>query len=277
MRNIRLTLAYDGSDYVGWQVQPNGRSVQAVVEEAIQNLTGESVRILVAGRTDSGVHALGQVANFRSECSIPCENIQRGLQTFLPKDVVVLNVQDVPAEFHATYSAKRKRYRYVIHQSQVRSPFLERYVWWRSGELDVLRMQQAADALLGTHDFRCFESHFPNKATSVRTVMGARWFRAGGWAVWNPWSLAPSKNPCEQDGPFLCFEIVADGFLYNMVRAIIGTLVKVGQRRWLPEDVRSIIEKGDRALAGETAPAQGLYLVSVDYDDGREEPRHDPV
>ena len=267
MRNIRLTLAYDGGDYVGWQVQPNGRSVQAVLEQAIRKLTGESARILAAGRTDSGVHALGQVANFLTERSIPCENIQRGLQTHLPNDVVVLKAEDVPLEFHATYSAKQKRYRYVIFQSPVRSPFLERYVWWRTEELDTPRMQQAADDLLGTHDFRCFESHFPNKATSVRTVEEARFFRTGGWAVWNPWSLAQSNPTIENEGLFLCFEIVADGFLYNMVRAIVGTLVKVGVGRWSPEDVRSIIQNQDRALAGETAPAQGLYLVSVNYDE----------
>jgi tRNA pseudouridine38-40 synthase len=272
MRNIRLTLAYDGGDYVGWQVQPNGRSVQAVVEEAIQKLTGEAVRILAAGRTDSGVHALGQVANFRTATSIPCENIRKGLQTYLPSDIVVRRAEDVPLEFHATYSAKRKRYRYVINQCQVRSPFLERYVWWRTEELDTERMQKAADVLLGPHDFRCFESHFPNKATSVRTVEEAQFYRAGGWAVWDPWSLSSEKQQ-EHEGAFLCFEIVADGFLYNMVRAIMGTLFKVGRRQWSPEDVRYIIAAGDRALAGETAPAQGLYLVSVDYEDGAMEPK----
>jgi tRNA pseudouridine38-40 synthase len=270
MRNIRLTLAYDGGDFVGWQVQPNGRSVQAIVEQAIEKLTGESPRLMAAGRTDSGVHALGQVANFPSACSIPCEKIRRGLQTYLPQDVSVLSVEDVPADFHATYSARRKRYRYVIHQSPVRSPFLERYVWPRSEILDVDRMQQAADELLGTHDFRCFESHFPNKATSIRTVLEARLFRAGGWAVWNPSSLnAPQSSP-ENTGPFLCFEIVADGFLYNMVRAIMGTLVNIGRGYWPPEEMRKIIDRQDRSLAGETAPAQGLYLVSVDYDEPSE-------
>lgn len=267
MRNIRLTLAYDGGDYVGWQVQPNGRSVQAVVEQAIQKLTGETVRVMAAGRTDSGVHALGQVANFRLEHSIPCEKIRRGLQTFLPPDVVVVNADEVPPEFHATYSAVRKRYRYVIHQSLVRSPFLERYVWSRSDDLDIDSMQQAADCLLGKQDFRCFESHFPNKATSVRTVLEAKLFRAGGWAVWNPWSLDGSEEQAQSEGPFLCFEIVADGFLYNMVRAIMGTLFKVGRGKWSPADVRKIIDQQDRALAGETAPAQGLYLVSVDYEE----------
>ncbi len=232
MRNIRLTLAYDGGSYVGWQVQPNGPSVQAAVEEAIVRLTGESVRIMAAGRTDSGVHALGQVANFRTDCRIPCEKIRSGLQNFLPADIVVLEAVEVPADFHATYSATSKRYRYVIHQSQVRSPFLERYVWSRNDRLDAQAMQSAADCLLGTHDFRCFESQFPNKATSVRTVLESKIFQAGGWAVWNPWSLGRFRFEREEAGPFLCFEIAADGFLYNMVRAIVGTLIKVGRGQW---------------------------------------------
>jgi tRNA pseudouridine38-40 synthase len=134
-------------------------------------------------------------------------------------------------------------------------------------------MQEAAGCFLGTHDFRCFESHFPNKATSVRTVEEATFFRAGGWALWNPWSLAEPHPPDKQGGPFLCFEIVADGFLYNMVRAMMGTLVKVGRGQWSPENVRGIIEAGDRALAGETAPPEGLYLVSVDYEDRDTEQR----
>jgi tRNA pseudouridine38-40 synthase len=278
MRNIRLTLAYDGGDYVGWQVQPNGRSVQAVVEQAIQQLTGESVRLMAAGRTDSGVHALGQVANFPTGCSIPCEKIRRGLQSFLPKDVAVLKAEDVPRDFHATYSAVRKRYRYIIHQSPVRSPFLDRYVWQRSETLDMERMQRAADCLLGTQDFRCFESHFPNKATSVRTVQEAKLFLAGGWGLWNPWPMNPAAQSAGDERSFLCFEIMADGFLYNMVRAIMGTLVKIGRGQWQPEDMRRIIENQDRARAGETAPAQGLYLVSVDYEEPFDRnPRHDGV
>lgn len=267
MRNIRLTLAYDGGDYVGWQVQPNGRSVQAVVEHAIQKLTGETVRVMAAGRTDSGVHALGQVANFPLQHPLPCEKIRRGLQNFLPHDVVVVNAEEVPTEFHATYSAVQKRYRYVIYQNPITSPFLERYVWSRSDELNMDRMQEAADCLLGRQDFRCFESHFPNKATSVRTVLEAKLFRAGNWVLWNPWSLGDSEHREEAERPFLCFEIVADGFLYNMVRAIVGTLFKVGRGKWSPTDVRTIIDRQDRALAGETAPARGLYLVSVDYEE----------
>ncbi len=269
MRNIRLKLAYNGGNYVGWQVQPNGVSVQSLVERAIEKLTGETVRLRAAGRTDSGVHALGQVANFESQCTIPCEGLRRGLQALLPLDVVVVHVDEVPASFHATYSAIKKRYRYVIHQSPIRSPFLAGQVWQRNDLLDLNRLQRASASLLGTHDFRCFESHFPNKASSVRTVLEAKWFLAESWPVWNPCSLESIEPLSHPDGPFLCFEIVANGFLYNMVRAIVGTFIKVGRGQWSPEDVRNIIANQDRSLAGETAPPQGLYLVEVDY--GEEE------
>ncbi len=263
MRNVRLTLAYDGTDYVGWQVQPNGLSVQTVVERAIRELTGESVQLLAAGRTDSGVHALGQVANFRTGSAIPGEKMQLGLQSFLPDDVVVRDVADVPEDFHATYSAKKKRYRYIIHNSRVANPFVRRYAWQFRGDLDSPAMHAAAQTLLGTHDFRCFESHFPNKATSVRTVLEATVGRYSHWPVWSqPDSL---ERPLEPDGEFIWFDIVADGFLYNMVRAIVGTLIQVGRRRWTAEDVSRIVAGQDRSQAGETAPAHGLYLVHVDY------------
>jgi len=266
MRNIRLTIAYDGTDYVGWQVQPNGPSVQTTVESAIAKLTGETTRLQAAGRTDSGVHALGQVANFSSRCAIPCANIRAGLQTFLPDDIVVRDVEDVSSDFHATYSATKKRYRYVIFNSGVPDPFVRRYAWRVPADLDSEAMHDAAQHLVGTHDFRCFESHFPNRATSVRTVSEAVVGRHAGWPVWNqPDSL--NEKPCAE-GQFIWFEIVADGFLYNMVRAIMGTLIKVGRNVWQPEAVHDIIQGGDRAAAGETAPACGLYLVDVSYENG---------
>jgi len=271
MRNIRLTLAYDGTNYVGWQVQPNGSSVQATIETAIRQLTGKSVRLTAAGRTDAGVHALGQVANFSTDSTIPVENIRSGLQNFLPADIVVRDVVLADPEFHATYGAVQKRYRYVIYNSSVRSPFFSRYTWSYSAALDTAAMQQAADELIGRHDFRSFESHFPNKATSVRTVTGAIVGRLPGWSVWSRVSAFPqeddrSGSSAPQD-EFVCFEITADGFLYNMVRAIVGTLLKVGRGQWTADDVRRIIAGQDRSLAGETAPARGLYLVQVEYPD----------
>lgn len=265
MRNLRLTLAYDGTNYVGWQVQPNGPSVQAAVQNAIAKLTGEDVKLIAAGRTDSGVHALGQVANFQTASRIPCANIQSGLQHSLPHDVIIRSVEEVDPEFHATYWAKRKRYRYVILNRRLPDPFVRQYAYHYRGQLDAAAMHDAAQVLLGTHDFRCFESHFPNKATSVRTVMEATVGRHAGWPVWTQLELL--DRPHAAGGDFIWFDIVADGFLYNMVRAIAGTLLEVGRGVWTRETVQGILEKQDRSHAGDTAPGHGLYLVSVDYAD----------
>jgi tRNA pseudouridine38-40 synthase len=264
MRNIKLTLAYDGSEYAGWQVQPNGVSVQSCVEAAIEKLTQQKTGVLVAGRTDAGVHALGQVASFQTESKIPCKNIQTGLQRFLPDSICVREVAEVAPDFHATYSAVQKRYRYVIHNSSVNFPFLKRYVCEFGRPLDAEQMHVGGQHLLGKHDFRCFESHFPNKATSVRTVKELTVQRTSVWPVWGSdpgLSHSASNSPAE----FITVDIVADGFLYNMVRAIVGTLFEVGVGRWAPEKVREIVESMDRSQAGATAPASGLYLVQVDY------------
>jgi tRNA pseudouridine38-40 synthase len=265
MRNIRLTLAYDGTAYVGWQVQPNGVSVQSVVEEAIRNVIGKPVSLLAAGRTDAGVHAIGQVANFHIESSIPCRGFKAGLTTFLPADIVVRTAEDVGLEFHATHDARRKQYRYVIYNARPRYPFLRRFAHEVYAPLDTAGMQEAAQVLVGRHDFRAFESHHPNKATSVRTIFEARVQRHAGWSTWH----ADSDAVCEhsQAGAFIWIDLVADGFLYNMVRAIAGTLIRVGERKWSPADMRAILESGERRRAGSTAPACGLYLVRVEYDE----------
>src|SRR5579863_8232112 len=157
MRNIRLTLAYDGSPYVGWQRQPNGLSVQAAVEDAIREFAGCEATLIAAGRTDAGVHALGQVANFRTESPIPCRGFRAGLQTFLPRDILVRDADEVDLSFHATYAAKRKRYRYVIDNSRSAHPFLRNYVHEFHFPLDAQAMHAAGQVLVGTHDFRAFE------------------------------------------------------------------------------------------------------------------------
>lgn len=275
MRNIGLTLAYDGTNYCGWQVQANGPSLQALVEQAVEKLTGTHSGVLSAGRTDSGVHALGQVANFRTESRIPADKFRPALQTFLPEDVVIRDSYELPLEFHATFSAKRKRYRYVIHNSRVSLPFLRHHVYRLYAELDMEAMQAAAQILVGTHDFRSFETDWPNKPTSVRTVFKIEFRRLSHWEVWS--SLSPLSPPggegpgvrgeCPIAGNFITMEIVADGFLYNMVRTIVGTLINVGRHTWSVTDVVRILHAQSRSAAGATAPACGLYLVDVDYGD----------
>ncbi len=276
MRSIQVTLAYDGSGYCGWQVQPNGPTVQASFEQAVERLTGQPVKVTAASRTDSGVHALGQVAAFRTASRIPIDRFRPGLQTFLPDDIVVVCAREVHEQFHATYWAVKKRYRYIMFDGPVVLPFFRKYVHSTGRRLDVSAMQQAAALLPGTHDFRSFESHFPNKATSIRTILDASVRRTGRWPGWVPAPLEHTQVQVSDYGPmataafdndFVCIEVEADGFLYNMVRTIAGSLLEVGLGRWEPDCISRIIEGQDRSLAGQTAPAQGLYLVSVVYRD----------
>lgn len=261
LRNIKITIAYDGTDYVGWQVQPNGPTIQAALEKALLKLTGETRRIMGSGRTDSGVHAVGQVAAFQTESSIPARKFQRGLQTFLPDDIQIRSSCEVHEQFHATHWAIRKHYRYLICNSKQMSPFWRRYVHQFHGELDFQRMHEASQYLLGQHDFRCFESQYPNRATSIRTIESATVTSHAGW---NAWDADPNVAE-NSSGDFLWFDVEADGFLYNMVRAIVGTLIKIGRGYWPPEMMKTIIDQQDRSIAGETAPPQGLYLMRVDY------------
>lgn len=267
-RNIMLTLAYDGTEYRGWQVQPNGATIQQCVESAVQKLTGETRRVFCAGRTDSGVHAIGQVANFRTDCNIPIQNFRRGLQRFLPQDIVIVGAEEVHQSFHATYSAVRKRYRYVICDSDVCPPFLNRFVCRCTFQLNADWMAEATAHLLGTHDFRCFETEYPNKSTSIRTIMDAVITRTAEWSPLNSahqWMPSFGRDYNHFDQPFVVFEVMADGFLYNMVRAIVGTLTEIGRGLHPPHFMADVIQSMDRNLAGITAPANGLYLVQVEY------------
>ena len=263
MPNICLTLAYDGTNYCGWQVQSNGPSIQAVVEKAVQKLTGEKSAVFSAGRTDSGVHALGQVANFKTSSRIPEPNWRSALQAFLPGDIIIREAHIVPDAFHSTFSAIKKRYRYVIYNGPAFFPFLRNYTHVIHKPLDEQRMHEAGQRLLGMHDFRSFETDWPNKATSVRTVMEVTFRRDDVWPVWSL-PLTGIGTPGKL-GDFICMDIVADGFLYNMVRSIVGTLINVGRGRWSADDITRILAAQDRSIAGNTAPACGLYLVQVDY------------
>ncbi|RLS57699.1 MAG: tRNA pseudouridine(38-40) synthase TruA [Planctomycetota bacterium] len=268
--NLRLTLAYDGTDFHGWQAQPHYRTVEATLAEAIRDMTGESPRLLSAGRTDAGVHALGQVASLETRSRIPAEKWRPALQMRLPEDLIVREVVEVPAIFHATYSAIGKRYRYLIHNSRTEELLLRRYSWRVPQPLDTDAMQLAADRLLGKHDFRSFETNYPNKATSVRTVRELRVFRTG------PGSLLQGlayHDPADRPTNMVAIEIEADGFLYNMVRTITGTLVNVGRGTWTPDDMERILTGQSRHLAGDTCPAKGLFLVRVDYPEREEDLR----
>jgi len=261
MRNLRLTLAYDGTAYFGWQVQPDRPTVQAALQEAFFRLTGERANANCAGRTDAGVHALGQVANLRTGTRLPTERLILGLQHYLPEDIAVREVADVPEGFHATLSAKRKTYRYVIHSSRVRDPFSRGYSWRVSHDLDATAMARAAAHLVGRHDFRCFETQGSPRVDTIRTLFDARVFRCGPWSVMS----AEAAPVADEGGPFVVIEVTGDGFLYNMVRAITGTLAEVGQGKRSAASVGGLIASCRRADAGQTAPPQGLFLVRVEY------------
>lgn len=245
MRNLRLLVSYDGTDFGGWQTQPNARTVQAVLESAIQSVTqDERIRCNASGRTDAGVHALGQVVNFYSITRLENPVLVKAINANLPEDVLVLECEDVPHAFCANKDAVTKRYRYVINDGRLPDIFLRRYAWQPRRLLDVDRMHAAAQALRGRHDFRSFETDWPNRLSSIRTI---------------------SDIAAERHGNTIHIEVEADGFLYNMVRAIAGTLYQVGRGYWPVEQVQAILQSLDRREAGPTAPPQGLFLLRVNY------------
>ncbi|MCI0638068.1 MAG: tRNA pseudouridine(38-40) synthase TruA [Gemmataceae bacterium] len=245
MRNLKLTLAYDGTDFAGWQTQLDKRTVQETLEQAIAKLTGEvRVRANASGRTDAGVHAVGQVVNFYSNTQLTCDVLVRAINAHLPHDVSVFAAEDMPQVFDANHDAVRKLYRYVIHDGAVPSPFLRRYCCQSRHPLDASLMARAAESLKGRHDFHSFETDWPNRMSSVRTVT----------------HLAVNRF-----GDYIWIDVEADGFLYNMVRAIAGTLINVGRGFWPLEKVQEILSAEDRTQAGPTASAQGLFLMRVTY------------
>jgi len=239
----RMRLSYVGTGFCGWQTQKNGPSVQSCVMEALRRIFGSVSDFSGCSRTDSGVHALDYCVSFSAPGEIPCEKLIRAMNANLPRSVAVLDVQPASEEFHARYSVVRKEYLYRIRTDAVRDPFSEGRVWHRSGEYDLSAMNRAAACLCGTHDFRSFMAAGSKIEDCTRTVFGARF---------------------EAHGPEVHFFVSADGFLYNMVRIMVGTLVEV-PRRFSVEDVAAILEARDRSVAGMTAPAEGLYLRSVDY------------
>jgi len=251
-QNCILLLTYDGACYHGWQVQPDSPTIQDTLEKAIQRLTGETVKVHGVGRTDSGVHALNYTANFnsRSKKINTTEKWCRALNAVLPDDIVVKSVQTVSADFHARHNAIGKRYRYLISNRSYHSPFTNNKSWQVGQNLDIDLMKQAAKVLIGKHDFSAFRS---SNCSSPNTVKDIREIYIG-------------KSNFQNS--ILQIEIEANSFLQHMVRIITGTLVEVGKARKSCDDVEKALNKGDRNLAGRTAPAHGLYFLKVIYPDG---------
>jgi tRNA pseudouridine38-40 synthase len=247
MRTLKITLQYDGTDFVGWQRQATGTSIQGLLEDSLEPIAGTRITVHGAGRTDSGVHALAQVASVTFPGTLDPGILARALNAVLPPAVRVLAIEEKPADFHARFSAVGKTYEYRIVNAPIVSPFLVRYAWHVVQRLDTDAMKAAAAYLIGTHDFAAFRAAGSDVDSTRRTIHTIAWDKGGG-----------------HDAP-LSVHLAGSGFLRHMVRTIVGTLVDVGSGRWRPEHVADILASKDRGQAGATAPAHGLFLVRVDY------------
>ena len=249
MRNLKLVMAYDGTDFSGWQVQPETDTIQGTVALAIGRVTGEKVLPQGSGRTDAGVHALGQVATFATQSPIPPENLVVALNDILPPAIRVLEAAEVPSEFHARKSARAKSYRYRIYRGNICPPFLARYVWHYPYPLDEAAMEEVAGLVAGEHDFTSFAAVDPERGreeelSNVRLIFASTWER--------------------QEEEFV-YTVRGNGFLHHMVRNLVGTFLLVGKGTLKAADLKRIVQARSRSAAGATAPASGLCLVSVEY------------
>jgi len=244
VRTLKLTIAYDGTAFAGWQMQANQRTVQGALEEALLPIEGTRVVVHAAGRTDAGVHAAGQVISFSLASQIPCDALARALNVRLDQDVRVMHAEDAPETFNARFDARTKTYHYAIYQASVVPPPLRHFVWHIPRALDVAAMNEAAAALVGEHDFAAFRAAGGDVVTTRREILASHMVSRDGQVV---------------------YEVTGTGFLRHMVRNIVGTLVDIGRERRPVEDMIRVLLSGDRAHASATAPPQGLTLVRVDY------------
>ena len=246
MRNIKLTIEYDGKDFNGWQKQPNKLNIQGEIEQVISSITGEeNVELNASGRTDAGVHALGQVANFKTNSNIPIEKMAIAINSRLKKSIVIKNAEEVEERFHSRYNCKRKTYRYIINNSESGTAIYRNLEYHVPQKLDVLKMIDAVKYFEGEHDFKGFKASGTSSKSSVRIIYNAE---------------------VKRENERIYIELTGNGFLYNMVRIIAGTLVDVGLGKIKVEDLKDIINSADRTKAGKTLPPQGLYLVKVEYE-----------
>jgi tRNA pseudouridine38-40 synthase len=249
MPTYKLTLAYDGTEFSGWQAQPGQRTVQGALEAAWREITGETIRVTAASRTDAGVHALGQVVSLATESRLSAAELYGGINAKLPTDIVLRELVPVPPEFHATHDARRKRYRYQIHNERRRPLFERGRVWHVPQPLDAEAMHRAGQTLAGKHDFASFQSAGSERESTVRTLF----------------AVAVTREAGEQAAQ-VRIEVEGDGFLYNMVRVIAGTLVEVGLGQRDEHSLGEVLAACDRRVAGKTAPPQGLMLLCVEYE-----------
>ena len=246
MRNIKLTIEYDGKEFNGWQKQPSKLNIQGTIEQAIKTITGEDVDLQASGRTDAGVHALGQVANFKTNSNIPIEKMSIAINCNLKKSIRIVKAEEVEERFHSRLSCKRKTYRYIINNSEIPSAIYRNLETHIPYKLDIEKMKQAVKYFEGEHDFKAYKASGTSSKSSIRTIYKAEVLKM------------PNNR--------IYIELTGNGFLYNMVRIIAGTLVDVGTGKIKPEDIEKIIESKDRTNAGKTLPPQGLYLVCVNYN-----------
>jgi tRNA pseudouridine38-40 synthase len=244
MRNIKLVIEYDGKGFNGWQKQPNKLNIQGEIERAIGEITGEEIDLIASGRTDAGVHSLGQTANFKTNSKIPIEKFAIAINSKLKKSIVIQSAEEVEERFHSRYSVKSKKYRYTINNSQYGSAIYRDMEYHFPIKLDVEKMQEAAKYFEGEHDFKAFKASGTSSKSSVRKIY---------------------KAEVIKDGDRIHIELTGNGFLYNMVRIISGTLLDVGIGKIKPEEIPEIINEKNRSKAGKTLPAQGLCLVEVTY------------
>ena len=249
MRNIKLTIEYDGKEFNGWQKQPNKLNIQGTIEKAIERITGENVELMASGRTDRGVHALGQVANFKTNSELPIEKFPIAINSNMTSAIKIKNAEEVDENFHSRLSCKRKTYRYVINNSKYGSSIYRNLETHIPQKLDIEKMKEAVKYFEGEHDFKAFKSSGTSSKSSVRTIYKAEVIKKEGERIW--------------------IELTGNGFLYNMVRIIAGTLVDVGEKKIEPKEIEEIIKSKNRQMAGKTLAPQGLFLVNVEYDLGK--------